>query len=107
MRAMSVRGGGAILAAALLFSTALGREVSLPDGLEVVVTGVPRPVQLAIDGRTLVVLSNYATEGMRTKCFELGADRVFDKSNDIEALLLYCQQLARGDVGNTVPSVLQ
>lgn len=57
--------------------------------------------------RKMVVLSNYATEGMRTKCFELGADRVFDKSNDIEALLLYCQQLARGDVGNTVPSVLQ
>ena len=56
MRAVSVRGGGAILAAALLFSTALGRETSLPDGLEVVVTGVPRPLQLAIDRRTLVVL---------------------------------------------------
>jgi hypothetical protein len=57
MRATSVRGGGAIVAAALLFSTALGREASLPDGLEVVVTGVPRPVQLAVDRRTLVVLS--------------------------------------------------
>jgi hypothetical protein len=56
MRAVSVRGGGAILAAALLFSTALGRGASLPDGLEVVVTGVPRPLQLAIDRRTLVVL---------------------------------------------------
>ena len=32
MRAVSVRGGGAILAAALLISTALGREASLPDG---------------------------------------------------------------------------
>ncbi len=56
MRAVSVRGGGAILAAALLVSAALGREASLPDGLEVVVTGVPRPLQLAIDRRTLVVL---------------------------------------------------
>src|SRR3982074_324851 len=56
MRAVSVRGGGAILAATLLFSTALGREVSLPDRLEVVMTGVPRPLQLAIDRRTLVVL---------------------------------------------------
>ncbi len=59
------------------------------------------------DHRKIVVLSNYATEGMRTKCLELGADRVFDKSNDIEALLLYCQQLAKGEVGNTVPGVLQ
>src|SRR5882672_2748225 len=56
MRAVSVRGGGVILAAALLFSTALGQEASLPDGFEVVVTGVSRPLQLAIDRRTLVVL---------------------------------------------------
>src|SRR6266478_2614583 len=56
MRAVCVRGGGAILAAALLFSAALGREASLADGLEVVVTGVSRPLQLAIDRRTLVVL---------------------------------------------------
>src|ERR1700682_536506 len=56
MKAVSVPGGGAILVAALLFSTALGREVSLSNGFEVVVTGVPRPLQLAIDRRTLVVL---------------------------------------------------
>lgn len=42
----------------------------------------------------LVVLSNYATQDMRHKCLSMGADRVFDKSNEIEALLLYCTELA-------------
>jgi len=41
----------------------------------------------------LVVLSNYATADIRRKCLELGADRVFDKSNDIDALIEYCAQL--------------
>ncbi|HZE90257.1 MAG TPA: response regulator [Rhizobacter sp.] len=41
-----------------------------------------------------VVLSNHATPEMRDRCMELGADCVFDKSNEIEALLLYCKQLA-------------
>jgi DNA-binding NarL/FixJ family response regulator len=51
--------------------------------------------------QTLVVLSNYATEDIRRKCLELGADRVFDKSNEIDALILYCSRLASGDAGNT------
>ena len=49
----------------------------------------------------LVVLSNYATPDMRRKCLELGADRVFDKSNEIDALILYCCRLADGSSGNT------
>jgi DNA-binding NarL/FixJ family response regulator len=44
----------------------------------------------------LVVLSNYATPDMRRKCLELGAHRVFDKSNEIDALILYCCRLADG-----------
>ena len=48
----------------------------------------------------VVVLSNYATQDMRHKCLELGADKVFDKSNDIDALILYCSRLATGDTGN-------
>jgi DNA-binding NarL/FixJ family response regulator len=47
----------------------------------------------------LVVLSNYATPDMRRKCLELGADRVFDKSNEIDALILYCCRLADGTTG--------
>jgi DNA-binding NarL/FixJ family response regulator len=46
-----------------------------------------------------VVLSNYATPDMRRKCRELGADRVFDKSNEIDALIQYCSRLASGDSG--------
>lgn len=49
----------------------------------------------------LVVLSNYATKDMRRKCLELGADRVFDKSNEIDALILYCGQLASSKAGNS------
>jgi DNA-binding NarL/FixJ family response regulator len=48
----------------------------------------------------LVVLSNYATPDMRRKCMELGADRVFDKSNEIDALILYCCRLADGSTGH-------
>ena len=48
----------------------------------------------------LVVLSNYATPDMRRKCLELGADRVFDKSNEIDALILYCCRLADGGSGS-------
>ena len=44
----------------------------------------------------LVVLSNYATPDMRRKCLELGANRVFDKSNEIDALIQYCNRLADG-----------
>src|SRR5689334_8115007 len=49
----------------------------------------------------LVVLSNYATPDMRRKCLELGAGRVFDKSNEIGALILYCCRLAGGSTGST------
>ena len=50
----------------------------------------------------LVVLSNYATPDMRRKCLELGADKVFDKSNEIDALIRYCERLAEGE-----PDVLE
>ncbi len=43
-----------------------------------------------------VVLSNYATVDMRRKCLALGADRVFDKSHDIDALIAYCSHLSGG-----------
>ena len=46
---------------------------------------------------SLVVLSNYATPDMRRKCLALGASRVFDKSNEIDALIHYCTRLADGE----------
>lgn len=40
----------------------------------------------------VVVLSNYATSDIRARCTQLGADAVFDKSNEIDALVDYCLQ---------------
>lgn len=48
----------------------------------------------------LVVLSNYATPDIRRKCLALGANHVFDKSNEIEALIAYCGRLAAGESGD-------
>jgi two-component system, OmpR family, response regulator len=39
----------------------------------------------------MVVLSNHATQDIRWRCAQLGADAVFDKSTEIDALLTYCQ----------------
>lgn len=38
----------------------------------------------------VVVLSNYATSDIRQRCAQLGVDAVFDKSNEIDALVDYC-----------------
>ena len=41
-------------------------------------------------GQKVVVLSNYATADIRQRCAQLGVDAVFDKSNEIDALVDYC-----------------
>ena len=46
-------------------------------------------------GQRVVVLSNYATSDMRKRCAQLGADAVFDKSNEIDALIEYCIERAQ------------
>jgi DNA-binding NarL/FixJ family response regulator len=56
--------------------------------------GVLRAAPTFMRRRRLVVLSHYATDPVRRQCLALGAARVFDKSNDIEALLAYCGQLS-------------
>jgi len=38
----------------------------------------------------VVVLSNYATPDIRKRCAQFGVDAVFDKSNEIDALVDYC-----------------
>lgn len=43
----------------------------------------------------VVVLSNYATTDIRHRCTQLGVDAVFDKSNEIDALVEYCMVQAR------------
>ena len=41
-----------------------------------------------------IVLTNYATDDMRRRCANLGAERVFDKSRQLEELISYCVALA-------------
>lgn len=43
-----------------------------------------------------VVLTNYATMEMRKRCMEIGADRVFDKSGELDQLINYCGRIADG-----------
>ena len=48
-----------------------------------------------------VVLSNHATPEVRAKCTQLGADKVFDKSNEIDEMLVYFNRLGRGSNGHS------
>ncbi len=66
--------------------------------------GVLQAAALGAQGRKWVVFSNYATPAMRSKCLSLGADRVFDKSTDIDSLIAYCNRMADGL--DTKPGVL-
>ncbi|HQR99409.1 MAG TPA: response regulator [Polaromonas sp.] len=40
----------------------------------------------------VVVLTNYATPEIRRRAAELGADAVFDKTTELDALLAYCAE---------------
>jgi len=59
--------------------------------------GVLHAARKAAAQRKLVVLSNYATPYMRRKCLQLGADKVFARSNEIDGLISYCSRLATGE----------
>lgn len=61
--------------------------------------GVLEAMQQRGTGQRVVVLSNYATDDMRQRCALLGADAVFDKSNEIDALVDYCLALGAGAAG--------
>jgi DNA-binding NarL/FixJ family response regulator len=52
-----------------------------------------------------VVLTNYATPDIRRRCTALGADRVFDKSSEIEDLIDYCGGIADGTA--SMPAALR
>lgn len=66
--------------------------------------GVLRAAQTMPRRHLLVVLSNYVTPDMRRQCLALGADQVFDKSNDLDALILYCSRLAGGNAHQGTPA---
>lgn len=49
-------------------------------------------------GQKVVVLSNYATADIRQRCAQIGVDAVFDKSNEIDALVDYCIELGQTSI---------
>ncbi|MFM9880124.1 MAG: response regulator transcription factor [Burkholderiaceae bacterium] len=54
--------------------------------------GVVNACRKRLDTQRIVVLSNYATDDMRRRCSQLEVDAVFDKSNEIDALVDFCIQ---------------
>jgi len=55
--------------------------------------GVVAACQNRKPGQRIIVLSNYATLDVRQRCTELGVDAIFDKSNEIDALLDFCMEM--------------
>ena len=52
----------------------------------------------------MVVVSNHATQDVRWKCTQLGADAVFDKTTEIDDLIDYC--LRRREAGESAARAL-
>ncbi|MDR7093378.1 DNA-binding NarL/FixJ family response regulator [Hydrogenophaga laconesensis] len=67
--------------------------------------GVLKAAQDAQVEARRVVLTNYATPDIRKRCALLGADRVFDKSCELEDLIAYCERISDGSA--TTPGGIQ
>ena len=66
-------------------------EISLRSGSGL---DVLRTLQRASSSLHRVVLTSYAVTRLRDDCLALGAERVFEKSTDVEALAAYCDMRA-------------
>jgi len=51
------------------------------------------------DAPERIVLSNHATPEIRVKCQQLGAIKVFDKSNELDEMLGWLSRFARNGLG--------
>ena len=51
------------------------------------------------DAPMRIVLSNHATPEIRVKCQQLGATKVFDKSNELDEMLGWLNRFAQNDRG--------
>jgi DNA-binding NarL/FixJ family response regulator len=58
-------------------------------------------------GQKILVLSNHSSPDVRWRCRQLGADAVFDKSTELEAMVDYCaklrEQVQARDAGGEQP----
>ena len=64
--------------------------------------GVLKAMQEMPDAPMRIVLSNHATPEIRVKCQQLGATKVFDKSNELDEMLGWLNRFAQGDHGVAV-----
>jgi two-component system, OmpR family, response regulator len=88
-------------------SDALKRLRGAPEAYDLIVIDVflkqgsglrvLRDATLLQEKARIVVLTNYATLDVRKRCVSLGADRVFDKSKQLEEFFDYCSAMARVD----------
>lgn len=65
--------------------------------------GVLRDCQSRKPNQKVVVLTSYCHQNITERCLQLGADRVFDKSADIEELVAFCKAHADNLDGLPLP----
>lgn len=56
--------------------------------------GVLASCQQRTPGQRVIIFSNYATQEVRKRAAELGADAIFDKSTEIDGLLDFLERLS-------------
>jgi DNA-binding NarL/FixJ family response regulator len=56
--------------------------------------GVLRDCQSRKPSQKVVVLTSYKHQNITDRCLQLGADKVFDKSADLEDLVTFCKEYA-------------
>ena len=61
--------------------------------------GVLKTLDADVAAPPRIVLSNHATPEVRKKCQELGAVKVFDKSNELDELLAWLSRFSRSGRG--------
>ena len=66
--------------------------------------GVLQACRTRKPGQKVVVLTSYPMGSLYQRCKELGADEVFDKSQEVEKLVAFCQAHAKAlAAGNSSP----
>ena len=66
--------------------------------------GVLKAMGEMADAPLRIVLSNHATPEIRAKCQQLGATKVFDKSNELDEMLGWLNRFAQSDRGAAASS---
>jgi DNA-binding NarL/FixJ family response regulator len=107
--------GAEVVATARSEERALELMRSSPDGFDMIVVdiflvsgsglGAIRAAKALQPNAHVVVLSNYATLEVRKRCIDLGVDRVFDKTRQIDDFIAHCAKLAGAHAATAVAEV--